>query len=150
MLKYLVHWEGFGPEDDTSEPIEHLAGAEEYISHFVEERNAATKRSEEENELRYVNVQSSNHLNLLMMYMGDLVLSLENLRLLNVKLHGSGKLLPISLLAMINRSLGTNVCYPCSTMVQNVILYNVIVEIQLIWQPISEQGTANMSLSINA
>ncbi|KAL5505608.1 hypothetical protein EMCRGX_G007072 [Ephydatia muelleri] len=46
--KYLVRWEGFGPEDDTWEPMEHLAGAEEYIARFVEERNAAAKRSEEE------------------------------------------------------------------------------------------------------
>ncbi|KAL5486756.1 hypothetical protein EMCRGX_G019277 [Ephydatia muelleri] len=46
--KYLVRWEGFEPEDDTWEPIEHLAGAEDYIARFVEERNAAAKRSEEE------------------------------------------------------------------------------------------------------
>ena len=109
------------------------------------------RKNMQQNELRDVNVQSSNHLNLLiMMYLGDLVLSLENLRLLNVKLHGSGKLFTISLLAMINRrltNLGTNVCYPW-TMVQNVTLYWFIVEVQLIWQPISEQGTANMSLSM--
>ena len=75
----------------------------------------------------YVNVQSSNHLNLLiMMYLGDL--HLHNLRLLTVKRHGSGKLLPISLLAMINRRFGANVCYPWA-MVQNVTLYLFIVEV---------------------
>ena len=37
MCQYLVRWKGFGPEDDTREPIEHLAGAEDYIARFVEE-----------------------------------------------------------------------------------------------------------------
>ena len=76
----------------------------------------------------YVNVQSSNHLNLLMMmYLEDL--DLHNLRLLTVKLHGSGKLyLPISFLAMINRRFGANVCYPWA-IVQNVTLYLFIVEV---------------------
>ena len=35
MPKYLVRWKGFGLEDDSWEPIEHLAGAEDYISLFV-------------------------------------------------------------------------------------------------------------------
>ena len=47
------------------------------------------RKKMQQNEIRDVNVQSSNHLNLLMMYLVDLVLSLENLRLLNEKLHGS-------------------------------------------------------------
>eukprot|EP00731_Ephydatia_muelleri_P003883 Em0002g59a len=74
-------------KDDTWEPIEHLAGAEEYIARFVEARNAAANRSEEEHAAKRAKRREcaeQHHLNLLiMMYLGDLVLSLENLRLSN-------------------------------------------------------------------
>ena len=37
VLKYLVLWKDSGLKMDTWEPIEHLAGAEDYIARFVEE-----------------------------------------------------------------------------------------------------------------
>ena len=142
MPKYLVRWEGFGPEDDTWEPIEHLAGAEEYIARFIEERNAAAKRSEEEHATKRAKRRECAEQ--------------QSSQPADNDVPGGSRSEPGDPetikrnLAMINRrltNLGTNVCYPW-TMVQNVTLYWFIVEVQLIWQPISEQGTANMSLSM--
>ena len=152
--KYLVRWEGFGPEDDTWEPIEHLAGAEEYIARFVEERNAAAKRSEEEHAAKRAKrhecaEQQSSQPADNDVPGGSRSKSGEP-ETIKRKTSWVWQAFTISLLAMINRrltNLGTNVCYPW-TMVQNVTLYWFIVEVQLIWQPISEQGTANMSLSM--
>ena len=129
--------------------MEHLAGAEEYISRFVEERNAAAKRSEDENAAKQAMIRECSASQPADDVPGGSH-SESGEPEIKRNLHGSGRLLPISLLAMINRrltNLGTNVCYPW-IMVQNVILYCFIVEVQLIWQPISEQGTANMSLSM--
>ena len=38
----------FGAKSDTWEPIEHLAGAEEYVARFREEREASQVRAEAE------------------------------------------------------------------------------------------------------
>ena len=108
---------------------------------FVEERSEeenAAKRAKKHECAEQQSSQPADDDEHVHMYLGNLVLSLEKLRL-----HRSGKLLPISLFAMINRrltNLCTNVCYPW-TMVQNVTLYCFIVEVQLVWQPISKQGT---------
>ncbi|KAL5503559.1 hypothetical protein EMCRGX_G010526 [Ephydatia muelleri] len=40
--------DGFGAESDTWEPIEHLAGAEEYVARFREERESSQARAEAE------------------------------------------------------------------------------------------------------
>ena len=37
--EWLVRWKGFGHDDDTWEPLEHLSGCEQYIARFEEERD---------------------------------------------------------------------------------------------------------------
>ena len=37
--EWLVRWKGFGHDDDTWEPLEHLSGCEQYTARFEEERD---------------------------------------------------------------------------------------------------------------
>ena len=103
-----------------------------FVEERSEEENAAKRAKKHECAEQQLSQPADDDVH------AHMYLSLENLRL-----HRSGKLLPISLFVMINRrltNLCTNVCYPC-TMVQNVTLYCFIVEVQLVWQTISKQGT---------
>eukprot|EP00731_Ephydatia_muelleri_P006461 Em0003g709a len=46
--RYVIQWKGFAVESDTWEHIEHLAGAEEYVARFREEREASQVHAEAE------------------------------------------------------------------------------------------------------
>lgn len=42
--KYLVRWAGFGPAEDTWEPVENLSGAMELVQHYEAQHNKRAKR----------------------------------------------------------------------------------------------------------
>ena len=52
VRQWLVRWKGFGENDDTWEPITNLAGCEDYIARFNEEREQASREAMEKHQER--------------------------------------------------------------------------------------------------
>jgi hypothetical protein len=47
-LQYLIRWEGYGPENNTWEPLEHLGDSTECLEDFYEKYPAALKETAHE------------------------------------------------------------------------------------------------------